>query len=139
MLQKYSLRICLGESKLSFLMFKKNHFLFNCRCLPRTPGCARLSLESYVYNILYDVKIPDYGKSIRIYLPPEQPHLQPQPILLQRPKINELPLLDFPLRLLFEYLGVECVIELFTCVLLENQVLLKSEGKWISFIKKGQV
>lgn len=80
-----------------------------------------------MYNILYDIKIPDFGKSIRIYLPPEQPHLTPQSIILQRPKVNELPLLDFPLRLLFEYLGVECVIELFTCVLLENQVLLKSE------------
>lgn len=73
------------------------------------------------------MKIPDYGKSIRIYLPPEEPNLLPQTTILQRPKINELPLLDFPLRLLFDYLGVECVIELFTSVLLENQVLLKSE------------
>lgn len=102
-------------------------FLTNLyQCLPRTPG-ARLSLESYIYNILYDVKVPDYGKSIRIYLPPDQPSLSPINTILQRPKINELPLLDFPLRLLFSYLSVECVIELFTCVLLENQVLLKSE------------
>lgn len=95
-------------------------------CLPRSPG-ARLSLESYIYNILYDVKVPDYGKSIRIYLPPEQPNQTPINTIIQRPKITELPLLDFPLRLLFCYLGIECVIELFTCVLLENQVLLKSE------------
>lgn len=96
------------------------------KCLPRSPG-ARLSLESYIYNILYDIKVPDYGKSIRIYLPPEQPNLPPINTILQRPKITELPLLDFPLRMLFGCLGVECVIELFTCVLLENQVLLKSE------------
>lgn len=96
------------------------------KCLPRSPG-ARLSLESYIYNILYDIKVPDYGKSIRIYLPPDQPNQSPINTILQRPKITELPLLDFPLRLLFTYLGVECVIELFTCVLLENQVLLKSE------------
>lgn len=102
-------------------------FLTNLyKCLPRSPG-ARLSLESYIYNILYDVKVPDYGKSIRIYLPPEQPSHSPMNTILQRPKITELPLLDFPLRLLFSYLSVECVIELFTCVLLENQVLLKSE------------
>lgn len=102
-------------------------FLTNLyKCLPRTTG-ARLSLESYIYNILYDVKVPDYGKSIRIYLPPEQPNQSPINTILQRPKITELPLLDFPLRLLFSYLSVECVIELFTCVLLENQVLLKSE------------
>lgn len=96
------------------------------KCLPRSPG-ARLSLESYIYNILYDVKVPDYGKSIRIWLPPEVASQTPINTILQRPKITELPLLDFPLRLLFGYLGVECVIELFTCVLLENQVLLKSE------------
>jgi DENN domain-containing protein 5 len=102
-------------------------FLTNLyKCLPRSPG-ARLSLESYIYNILYDVKVPDCGKSIRIYLPPDQPNQPPINTILQRPKITELPLLDFPLRLLFSFLGVECVIELFTCVLLENQVLLKSE------------
>lgn len=101
-------------------------FLTNLyKCLPRTPG-ARLSLESYVYNILYDVKIPDNGKSIRIYLPPEQPNSTPINIILQRPKSTELPLLDFPLRILFD-LGVELVVELFTSVLLENQVLLISE------------
>jgi DENN domain-containing protein 5 len=102
-------------------------FLTNLyKCLPRAPG-ARLSLEAYIYNALYDMKVPDHGKSIRIYLPPSEPNLTPINIIIQRPKSTELPLLDFPLRLLFDYLGVECVIELFTCVLLENQVLLKSE------------
>lgn len=96
------------------------------KCLPRSPG-ARLSLESYVHNMLYDVKIPEFGKSIRIHLPPEQPAMMPISVILQRPKSTELPLLDYPLRLLFEILGVECVAELFTCILLENQVLLVSE------------
>lgn len=65
-------------------------FLTNLyQCLPRSPG-ARLSLESYIYNILYDVKVPDYGKSIRIYLPPDQPSLSPINTILQRPKINEV-------------------------------------------------
>ncbi len=101
-------------------------FLTNLyKCLPRAPG-ARLSLESYVYNMLYDVKVPDYGKSIRIYLPPEQPNSTPINIILQRPKSTELPLLDFPLKVLFN-LGVELVVELFTSVLLENQILLISE------------
>lgn len=90
-----------------------------------------MSLESYVYNILYEVSIPEPGRSLRIYLPPEEPHLPPLPTILQRPDLyNELPLLDFPLRLLFTYLGIECVIELFTCVLLENQVLLRSSGEF---------
>ncbi|XP_055385586.1 DENN domain-containing protein 5B isoform X2 [Condylostylus longicornis] len=101
-------------------------FLTNLyKCLPRSPGPG-LSLESYVYNILYEVMLPQPGKSIRIYLPPEEPQLPPIPMILQRPDKDELPLLDFPIRLLFSYLGVECVIQLFTCVLLENQVLLRS-------------
>uniref|UniRef100_A0A8W7PUU3 UDENN domain-containing protein n=1 Tax=Anopheles coluzzii TaxID=1518534 RepID=A0A8W7PUU3_ANOCL len=96
------------------------------RCLPRHPG-SRLSLESYVYNILYEVSTPPPGKSIRIYIPPEEPHLPPIATILQRPaQKDELPHMDFPLRLLFTYLGVECVIQLFTCVLLESQVLLRS-------------
>lgn len=104
-------------------------FLELNRCLPRQPGPS-LSLESYVYNILYEVIIPEPGRSIRIYLPPEEPHLPPIPTILQRPGLyDELPLMDFPIRLLFTYIGVECVIQLFTCVLLESQVLLRSSGK----------
>ena len=75
--------------------------------------------------------LPQPGKSIRIYLPPEEPHFPPIQMILQRPGLyDELPLLDFPVRLLFTYLGVECVIQLLTCVLLENQVLLRSSGKF---------
>lgn len=82
-----------------------------------------------MYNILYEVVIPERGRSIRIYLPPEEPHLPPIPTVLQRPGLNdELPLMDFPIRLLFTYIGAECVIQLLTCVLLESQVLLRSSG-----------
>lgn len=82
-----------------------------------------------MYNILYEVIIPEPGRSTRIYLPPEEPHLPPIPKILQRPGLaDELPLMDFPIRLLFTYIGVECVIQLFTCVLLESQVLLRSSG-----------
>lgn len=99
------------------------------RCLPRQPGHS-LSLESYVYNILYEVLVPQPGRSTRIYLPPIEPQLPPVATILQRPGlVDELPLMDFPLRQLFTYLGVDCVLQLFTCVLLENQVLLKSAGK----------
>lgn len=42
---------------------------------------------------------------------------------------DELPLLDYPLRVMFSTLGVECVVQLFTCVLLEHQVLLRSSGE----------
>lgn len=112
----------------NFIINTFHYFIFiHFRCLPRQPGPS-LSLESYVYNILYEVLVPQPGRSIRIYLPPIEPHLPPIPTILQRPGVDELPLMDFPMRLLFSYLGVECVIQLFTCVLLENQVLLRSAG-----------
>ncbi|KAH8232731.1 hypothetical protein KR038_002052 [Drosophila bunnanda] len=114
--------ICQAPYAFAAQMFLKNLY----RCLPRQPG-AGISLESYVYNILYEVMLPQPGKSIRVYLPPTEPHLPAIALILQRPLLaTELPLLDFPLRLLFNYLGVECVIQLLTCVLLENQVLLRS-------------
>ena len=79
---------------------------------------------------MYEVSTPEPGRSIRIYLPPDEPHLSPVPTILQRPCLDdELPFMDFPIRHLFIDLGVDCVIQLFTCVLLENQVLLKSTGK----------
>ena len=42
--------------------------------------------------------------------------------------VTELPLHDYPLRDVFDRLGVEKVIDLFTCVLLEKQILLYSQG-----------
>lgn len=128
LLPKFSSPICISKIKKSFYFFYKPSVLL-FRCLPRQPGPG-ISLESYVYNILYEVMLPQPGKSIRIYLPPSEPHLPAMALILQRPDLSmELPLLDFPLRLLFTYLGVECVIQLLTCVLLENQVLLRSNGK----------
>lgn len=101
-------------------------FLTNLyKCLPRSPGPG-LSLESYVYNVLFEMCVPSPGKSIRVYLPPEQPHLPPATLTLQLPDINELPFLDFPIRKLFQYLGCDGVLQLYTCVLLEYQVLLRS-------------
>lgn len=107
-----------------------NLFLTNLyKCLPRQPGPG-LSLESYVYNVLYEVSTPEPGRCIRLYVPPDEPHLPPIQTIIQRPAhVDELPLMDFPLRLLFTYLGVDCVIQLFTCICLEHQVLLKSAGK----------
>ena len=43
--------------------------------------------------------------------------------------MTELPLHDYPLRDLFDRLGVENLIDLFTCVLLEKQILLYSQGE----------
>lgn len=99
------------------------------KCLPRQPGPG-LSLESYVYNILYEVSTPEPGRCIRLYVPPEEPGLPPLATILQKPGLyEELPSMDFPLRHLFTYLGVDVVIQLFACICLENQVLLRSAGQ----------
>ncbi|XP_028177390.1 DENN domain-containing protein 5B isoform X4 [Ostrinia furnacalis] len=103
-------------------LFLENLF----RSLPRQPGPG-LSPESYVYNLLYEVPVPLSGQALRLYVPPSEPHLDPIPVVIRMPNPpEELPLLDYPLRVMFQTLGVECVVQLFTCVLLEHQVLLRS-------------
>ncbi|XP_059833789.1 DENN domain-containing protein 5B-like isoform X4 [Hypanus sabinus] len=79
-----------------------------------------LPLESYIHNILYEVPLPPPGRSLKfsgVY----------GPIICQRPGPTELPLFDFPLREAFELLGLENLVQLFTCVLLEMQILLYSQ------------
>ncbi|KAL1007392.1 hypothetical protein UPYG_G00086170 [Umbra pygmaea] len=79
-----------------------------------------LPLESYVYNILYEVPLPPAGRSLKfsgVY----------GPVVCQRPSTSELPLFDFPISQVFELLGVENVLQLFTCALLEIQILLYSK------------
>ncbi|CAH2325530.1 DENN domain-containing 5A isoform X3 [Pelobates cultripes] len=85
-----------------------------------SPQPPPLPLESYIYNILYEVPLPPAGRSLKfsgVYAP----------IICQRPSTNELPLFDFPVQEVFELLGVENVVQLFTCALLEFQILLYSQ------------
>ncbi|XP_026468507.1 DENN domain-containing protein 5A-like [Ctenocephalides felis] len=101
-------------------------FLTNLyKSLPRQPGPG-LSPEAYIYNLLYDAAPPHPGKSVRLFLPPPNPSGAPLAAVMQKPGLNELPPLHYPLRTLFKLLGVENVVQLFTCLLLENQVLLRS-------------
>lgn len=85
-----------------------------------SPQPPPLPLESYIYNVLYEVPLPPPGRSLKfsgVY----------GPIICQRPSTSELPLFDFPVREVFELLGVENVFQLFTCALLEFQILLYSQ------------
>ncbi|XP_064417696.1 DENN domain-containing protein 5B [Latimeria chalumnae] len=79
-----------------------------------------LPLESYIHNILYEVPLPPPGRSLKFYGVYE-------PIVCQRPGPSELPLSDYPLREVFELLGVENLVQVFSCVLLEMQILLYSQ------------
>uniref|UniRef100_A0A5F9C307 DENN domain containing 5B n=1 Tax=Oryctolagus cuniculus TaxID=9986 RepID=A0A5F9C307_RABIT len=79
-----------------------------------------LPLESYIHNVLYEVPLPPPGRSLKFYGVYE-------PVICQRPGPNELPLSDYPLREAFELLGLENLVQVFTCVLLEMQILLYSQ------------
>ncbi|XP_018059132.1 PREDICTED: DENN domain-containing protein 5B [Atta colombica] len=102
-------------------------FLTNLyKCVPRHPGPG-LSLESYVYNLLYNVPVPLPGKSLKFFVPNDEPAKSPLELVIHQPSPSlELPMLDYPLKDVFTWLGADCLIQLFTCVLLENQVLLRS-------------
>ncbi|OCT86073.1 hypothetical protein XELAEV_18019767mg [Xenopus laevis] len=85
-----------------------------------SPQPPPLPLESYIHNLLYEVPLPPPGRSLKFYGVYD-------PIVCQRPGPNELPLLDYPLSETFEFLGLENLVQLFTCVLLEMQILLYSQ------------
>ncbi|XP_046395461.1 DENN domain-containing protein 5B isoform X2 [Ischnura elegans] len=110
-LYKHAMDVEGGSTVVSF-----NSELGVFECLPE-----ELSLESHVHNLLYEVCVPAPGRSVRFWCFGEL-------LVLQRPSsIEEPPLFDFPLRLLFPLIGGPSrVLELFTCLLLENQVLLYS-------------
>uniref|UniRef100_A0A3P9KPG6 DENN/MADD domain containing 5A n=1 Tax=Oryzias latipes TaxID=8090 RepID=A0A3P9KPG6_ORYLA len=85
-----------------------------------SPQPPPLPLESYIFNILYEVPLPPPGRSLKfsgVY----------GAIVCQRPSTSELPLFDFAIGEMFNLLGVENVLQLFTCALLEMQILLFSQ------------
>ena len=82
----------------------------------------QLPLESYIYNLLFEVPLPPAGKTMRF-------NCKELNVTCQRPSINELPLFDYSFKELFTLLGVENIVKLFTCCLLEQQILMLSNGK----------
>ncbi|KAF2353108.1 DENN domain [Trinorchestia longiramus] len=78
-----------------------------------------VTLESHVHNLLHEVHVPPPGRCLAF-------SCVGAPQLCYRPTSHELPLLLYPLRELFSVLSPECVIQLLSCMLLENQVLLVS-------------
>ncbi|XP_021021528.1 DENN domain-containing protein 5B isoform X2 [Mus caroli] len=95
-------------------------FLFQLHKAVTSQQPPPLPLESYIHNILYEVPLPPPGRSLKFYGVYE-------PVICQRPGPNELPLSDYPLREACELLGLENLVQVFTCVLLEMQTLLYSQ------------
>lgn len=96
------------------------HFLSQLHQAVASNSAPPLPLESYIHNILYEVPLPPPGRSLRF-------HGVQGPILCQRPGPGELPLGEFPLGEAFCLLGVDNMVQLLTCALLETQVILYSQ------------
>lgn len=105
---------------LPFLLAAR-HFLSQLHQAVMSPAASPLPLESYIHNVLYEVPLPPPGRSLQF-------HGVQGPIVCQRPGPTDLPLVDYPLGEAFTLLGVENMVRLLTCVLLEMQVLLYSQG-----------
>uniref|UniRef100_A0AAV2IRQ2 UDENN domain-containing protein n=1 Tax=Knipowitschia caucasica TaxID=637954 RepID=A0AAV2IRQ2_KNICA len=79
-----------------------------------------LPLESYIYNLLYEVPLPPPGLSVQVQGVYE-------PVWCHRPGTAELPLLDFSVSDALLRLGPQQLLQVFSCLLLEHQVLLYSQ------------
>lgn len=99
-------------------------FLEQIYCSVQKEDDLPLPLESYIYNLLFEVPLPPSGKTMRF-------SCNELNITCQRPSSNEIPLFDYSNKELFSLLGVENIVKLFTCCLLEQQILLISNGKYL--------
>lgn len=79
-----------------------------------------LSIESYLYNLLFELPLPSPGNSLALGWNQESS------IVIQQPSFTELPLLDLHLSSLFKILGASNILRLLTSVFLEQQILLIS-------------
>ncbi len=81
-----------------------------------------LSLESHLYNLIYQMPMPIDGKLLRF-------HVGCRPVDVYMPDYSngrELPLLDYDLFEFFRLLGIQNAVNLFMATLLEHQILLYS-------------
>lgn len=83
-----------------------------------------LPLESYIYNVLYEVPAPPPGRTLKI-------SVDDSVIIVPNPNINELPYFGYSFKAALMALGFENLVDLFTCMLLEHQILLLSSGEYL--------
>ncbi|XP_021965831.1 DENN domain-containing protein 5B isoform X2 [Folsomia candida] len=89
--------------------------------LSATSSASDPSLEAAIYHFLYHVPLPPPGRSLRLET------LWGESLTCLNPSaVNRLPLCDYFMGDLFRLLDLDSFLQLFTCVLLENQVLLYS-------------
>jgi hypothetical protein len=95
---------------------------------------STLSPESYIFYALFSIPLPSSNQCIVI---PNVPVLEwnspssscTNNLILQRPSTqNELPLFEYDIGQVIDILGIDHLIQLWTCLLLERQVLIHSKG-----------
>lgn len=86
-----------------------------------TIGRQKLSLpfETYLSNLLYDVPAPLPGKTIQFHAPLSK-------LTCRMPGVLDFPLCDYSLLSVVQKIGLKNLVKVFTCVLLEHQLLIKS-------------
>ena len=77
-------------------------------------------------QLLFGLSVPAPGRSVRL------PLLGAEAVL-QRPTVAELPVFEYPIRQLLAAVGVEKVIQIVSCLLLEHQIVLYAQGEWMEW------
>lgn len=82
---------------------------------------ALLPMEAYISYILHDIPLPPRGFASVGFT------LGDRHIIVSRPPINQLPLLDVPLETLFQCLDINNILLVFTALLCERRIALCSK------------
>lgn len=113
-------------SKSICLLMKKPFVSLSRQCLEDILTVALnedlhdLRVESYIYNILYEIPSPPPGTTLKCVA------LSGDPNVLHNPNTNELPYFDYSMKDVLMTLGFDNLVDLFTCMLLEHQILFLS-------------
>ncbi|CAJ1355936.1 unnamed protein product [Effrenium voratum] len=83
------------------------------------------SPEKLIVNFVSETPLPPPGSLVQVSLP--QAELE-----LRSPAPNQLPLLDLPVRLMFQKLTPDCVVSLVEALLLEQRIVLYSQCAGLS-------
>ena len=133
----YRYYLLFNELKTSILLFKKKfRFAVHSNEISGEqstdhPLSSSFSPESYIHYLLFSIPLPTPNQCIVIPNVPtwKRKHSLSNFLIIQRPSsFTELPLFEYDIAQVIDLLGIDGLIQLWTCLLLESQVLLHSEG-----------
>uniref|UniRef100_A0A0N4ZBK9 UDENN domain-containing protein n=1 Tax=Parastrongyloides trichosuri TaxID=131310 RepID=A0A0N4ZBK9_PARTI len=96
-------------------------FLYTLYDVIRSSQPCVLPVESFIHWITNEVPLPVVGSALKV-------RCQSMELIVKRPSKEELPFFDYPLSVLFELITVDKFVKLFTCFMLEHQILLCSQN-----------